>query len=376
MRKLGRILIVMSLVAMTVLGASAQDDSSDDESEGELAYDPSRIAWTCPEGFEGQTLNVFNWATYIGSNTIATFEALCDVTVIYDVYDNNEAMVARLRNGNPGYDIAFPTEYIIPVMIREDLIAPIDAEKIPNLANIAPRWRGMFFDPNDEYTVPYMWGTTGIAYNTERVTEVPDSWMDIFEHDGPVAWLGDPRTMLSVALNVLGFDPNSTDAEEVEQARDFLVANAGNLIAAALDDGQALLERGEVDMTVEYDGDIYQLINDCACETYGYVLPQEGAILNIAAMVLLKDGPNPDLAMAFMDYVLDPYVNGQITNEITYPTANQAAIDGGFVDEALLNSPIYPDLDTIPESYFLEYIGDADVFYNNAWDEALILIGK
>lgn len=376
MRKLGRILIVMSLVVMAVLGASAQDDTSDDESESDIGYDPSKIAWTCPEGFEGQTLNVFNWATYIGSNTISTFEELCGVTVIYDVYDNNEAMVARLRNGNPGYDLAFPTEYIIPVMIREDLLTPIDAEKIPNLANIDPRWRGMFFDPNDEYTVPYMWGTSGIGYNTEKVTEVPDSWMDIFEYDGPVAWLGDPRTMLSVALNVLGFDPNSTDEAEVAQARDFLVANSGNLVAAALDDGQALLERGEVDMTVEYDGDIYQLTTDCECETFGYALPKEGAILNIASMVLLKDGPNPDLAMAFMDYVLDPYVNGQISNEITYPTANQAAIEGGFVDEALLNSSIYPNLDEIPESYFLEYIGDADVFYNNAWDEALILIGK
>jgi spermidine/putrescine-binding protein len=130
-------------------------------------------------------------------------------------------------------------------------------------------------------------------------------------------------------------------------------------------------------MVIEYGGDIFQLAMDCDCEDYAYLLPEDGSVLDIATMVLLADAPNPELALVFMDYVLDPYVNGQIVNEIAYPTANQAAIEGGFVDESLLNDPlVFPDLANAENSWFLDYIGDADVLYNDAWDETLILIGK
>lgn len=370
MKKLFVIVSLLAALMLSVWGAAAQEDEQDE-------YNPSNIAWTCPEGFEGQTLNVYNWATYIGSNTISTFEELCGVSVTYDVYDTNESMVARLRQGNPGYDIAFPTDYIIPVMIEEELIIPLDRDRIPNLQNVDAVWRGMAFDPDDEYTVPYMWGTTGIAYNTETVAGAPTTWMDLFTYEGKVAWINDSRVMLSVALKVLGYDPNSTSAVEIEEARDFLVAHADNVIAVASDDGQALLERGEVDMVIEYGGDIYQLALDCECDTYAYVLPEDGTILDLSAMVLLKEGPSPELAMAFMDYILDPYVNGQITNEIVYPTANWVAMEEGFVDETLLEDPlVYPDLENAGESWFMESIGDADVLYNDAWDETLILIGR
>src|SRR5690606_32376433 len=160
------------------------------------------IQWTCPAGFEGQTLNVYNWTTYIGETTIQDFERLCGVTVNYDNFDTNEQMVARLRQGNPGYDIVFANEYIIPIMIREGLVQEIDLANIPNIENVAERWRGLDFDPENRYTVPYLWGTTGVAYNVEKVGEI-NSWEDVFNYDGPVAWIADIRTMFSVALKML-----------------------------------------------------------------------------------------------------------------------------------------------------------------------------
>lgn len=366
MKQLLVMVFLVAALAFSLPLANAQDE-----------YDPSKIAWTCPEGFEGQTLSIYNWATYIGSNTIRTFEELCDVKIVYDVYDSNEAMVARLRQGNPGYDIAFPNDYIIPLMIRENLLLEVDLTHIPNIANVSDAWRDMAFDPDNLYTVPYVWGTTGIAYNVNRVNTPPRTWMDFFTYEGKIAWINDSRTMLSVALNTLGYDPNSVDPDEIIAARDFLIEHADNVIAVASDDGQALLERGEVDMVIEYGGDIFQLTIDCECEDYAYMLPEDGSVLDIATMVRLADAPNPDLALVFMDYVLDPYVNGQIVNEIAYPTANQAAIDGGFVDDSLLNDPlVFPDLENTQNSWFLDYIADADVFYNNAWDETLILIGN
>ncbi len=362
MKKLTRVLLLLLVVGS---GVSAQEK-----------YDPSKIAWTCPEGFEGQTLNVFNWSYYIGRHTIKTFEEQCGVQVNYDLYSSVAEMFEALLSGETAYDIAFAPDFTIPTLRDNQLIAPLDIEKIPNLANVDPRWLNFFSDVDRKYVAPYMWGTTGLAYNTEQVAEAPDSWMDLFEHDGPVVWLDGPRTMLSVALKLLGYDPNSTRYDELAQASQFLLKHAQNVLTVADDDGQALLESGEADIVVEYGGDIYQLILDCECTDFAYVLPKEGAILDLTSMVLLRNGQNSDLALAFIDYMLDPYVNGQISNEIAYPTANKTAIDGGFVDPVLLNSPVYPNLEEIPESYFVKPIGNAEVLYNQIWRETLAAIGK
>jgi spermidine/putrescine transport system substrate-binding protein len=361
-------MVLVVALALLATGVFAQDSAD--------SFDPSNITWTCPEGYEGQTLNIYNWATYIGNETVRTFEELCGVTVVYDVYDSNESMVARLRQSNPGYDIAVPSDYIIPVMINEELIVPLDKDMIPNLANISERWLNPPYDPEDAYTAAYMWGSTGIAYNVNKVSEPLDTWEEFFNHAGPVAWLDDPRSMLSFALDYLGYGPNSVDADEITAARDFLLEHSANVLTIAADDGQALLERGEVDAVIEFGGDIYQLLLDCECEDYAYVLPESGFILDVAGMVVLADGPNPELAHVFIDFVLDPYVNAWIVNDIAYPTANQAAIDSGVIAAELTENPqVFPDVDN-PEAWFLEDIGDADVLYNDAWDELRILIGR
>lgn len=334
------------------------------------------IEWTCPEGFEGQTLNVYNWTTYIGETTIEDFERLCGVTVNYDNFDTNEQMVARLRQGNPGYDIVFANEYIIPVMIREELVQQINPDNVPNLANVAERWRGLDFDPDNTYTVPYLWGTTGVAYNAEKVGELT-SWEDVFNYDGPVAWIADTRTMFSVALKMLGYDPSSTDPNEIAEARDFLLERTDNVVTFAEDDGQILLERGEVDIAVEYSGDVFALILDCECDTFSYAIPQEGSIADIANMLVPTGAPNLPLAEAFMDYILDPAVNAMIVNFTAYATPNQAAIDSGFIPEDFITNPaITPDAEAMENLWFLEDIGDAEVYYNDAWDELRILSGR
>jgi len=334
------------------------------------------IQWTCPAGFEGQTLNVYNWTTYIGETTIQDFERLCGVTVNYDNFDTNEQMVARLRQGNPGYDIVFANEYIIPIMIREGLVQEIDLANIPNIENVAERWRGLDFDPENRYTVPYLWGTTGVAYNVEKVGEI-NSWEDVFNYDGPVAWIADIRTMFSVALKMLGYNPSSTDPDEINEARDYLLERTGNVVTFADDDGQLLLERGEVDIAIEYSGDVFQLTIDCECDTFSYAIPQEGSIADIASMLVPTGAPNPELAQVFMDYILDPAVNAMIVNFTAYATPNQAAIDSGFIPEDFLSNPaITPNEEAMQNLWFLEDIGDAEAYYSDAWDELRILSGR
>lgn len=358
-----KVLFVIVFAALIVGGSFAQSDVTTE--------------WTCPEGYAGQTLNVYNWATYIGEDTVANFEALCDVTVNYDVYESNEAIIARLRQGNPGYDIAFPNEYAVSIMIRDGLLETINKDNIPNFANVAERWRGFEFDLENDYGMPYLWGTTGVAYDVNSVTETITSWTQVFEYDGRITWIDDTRTMLSLAMLLEGMDPNSTDPEEIAAARDFLLANGANVVSIADDDGDALLARGEVDIALEYSGDIYQLMVDCECDDYAYVIPDEGSIVDMTFMVVPVDAPNPELAEVFMDYILDPAVNAQIVNDTFYATPNQAAIDSGLIPDELLNNPaVFPSDEAMENLYFLADVTDVEQVYNDAWDEILIFIGS
>src|SRR5690606_6503458 len=164
--------------------------------------------WSCPEGFEGQTLSVYNWSTYVAEDTIANFEELCGVRVIYDTYATDDDMLVRLRQGNPGFDVVVPSDVVAALMIAEGLVEELDHSLIPNLANVDPTFLDLPFDPGNRYTVPYQWGTTGIGYNAARVGEA-SSWADLFAHDGPVAWLADTTHTISVALLLTGHDPHS-----------------------------------------------------------------------------------------------------------------------------------------------------------------------
>jgi spermidine/putrescine transport system substrate-binding protein len=333
--------------------------------------------WQCPEGFEGQQLNVYNWTTYIAEDTISNFEALCGVSVTYDTYPTDDDMLARIRQGNPGYDIVVPSSTVMYLMIEENLLEPLDHSKIPNLANLDPEFMDLDFDPGNLYSVPYQWGTLGIGYNVERVGREVTSWRDMFEHDGPVSWMEDIRATLGVALLMLGYDPNTSDPGEIAAARDFLIENGGNVIYINQDDGQEWLLRGEVDMVVEYSGDIFQIMDECECDTFDYVIPEEGTLFWVDNVAIPQGTQNPELAHVFLDYLLDPQVGADISNYTAYGTPNRAAIEQGLIDEELLGDPgIYPSAETLGRLFTVVQDSNLEQLYNDAWDEVKIFIGR
>ncbi len=361
MKKLSLLLLVLFLLAP---GALAQD----------MEHEP----WTCPEGYDGQTLSIFNWSTYIAEDTVPNFEAACGVTVNYDIYESNEAMLARIRQGNPGYDIIVPSGGTVQRMAEEMLLIPLDLDMIPNVANVIPDLLGAAYDPENEYSLPYQWGTVGVGYRTEAFPDGITSWDQVWEHDGPVAWLDDRQTMLGIAHLFLGNDPNSTDAEEISAARDFLIERGGNVVTVAADDGQVLLERGDVDIAIEYNGDILQISWDCECDDYAYAIPDEGSNVWIDNLSIPLDAPNPELAMVFIDYILDAKVGADLTNYIWYASPNQASIESGYIDEDILNDPaIFPPAEQVAKLFAIIDVGaEAEELINNAWDELLIFLGQ
>jgi spermidine/putrescine transport system substrate-binding protein len=333
--------------------------------------------WTCPEGFAGQTLSVYNWTTYIAEDTISNFEALCGVTVTYDTFPTDNDMLARIRQGNPGYDIVVPSTSVLVLMIEEGLVLPINLDNIPNFANLDNAFIGLDFDPENTFSVPYQWGTVGIGYNVERVGFEITSWQDMLDYDGPVSWLEDVRAMFGMALLLLDLDPNTNDPVEIDAAKDFLIANGGNVVYINQDDGQEVLLRGEADIVVEYSGDIFQIMEECECDTFDYVIPAEGTYFWIDHLAVPVGARNPALAEVFIDYILDPQVGADISNYTAYGSPNRAAIEGGYVDAELLADPgIYPSDETFERLFFTVQDAEREQLYNDAWDEVRIFVGQ
>lgn len=369
-----RKLLFCLLFIVLVVGAPALAQESTPE-----AYTP----WTCPEGFAGQTLNVYNWTIYIAEDTIPNFERLCGVDVTYDNYYTNEELLAKLQQGNPGYDVIVPSDYMIAIMIEQKLLEPITHENIPNMANISPDLLDPWYDPGNVYTVPYQWGTTGLAYNRTAVGRDLTSWDDFFGYEGRVAWLEDMRGMFGIALRMLGFDVNTEDPQEIEAAKQYLLERSGNVAAIVAGNSKQLLSQGEVDIAIDYNGNVFGLMAECAadpnCTTeYAYTIPQEGTNRWTDNLAIPVGAQNKALAEVFLDYILDPKVGADISNYVTYGTPNSKALELGFILPELLNNPaLYPSDEIRANLWQIAPVAlDAEILYNNAWDELKIAIGS
>jgi spermidine/putrescine transport system substrate-binding protein len=350
---------------------------------GVMAQDATSVEpWTCPVGFEGQTLRVYNWTTYVAEDTISNFEQLCGVTVTYNTYDSAETLVQVLEDGADRFDIAVPSDYVIPDLVEANLLEPLDLNQIPNFANISPDLTKPWYDPDNAYSVPYQWGTIGIGYDRNKVGQDVTSWNQLFQYSGPVAWLDDLRAMLGISLNMLGYDPNSVNPDEVNAARDFLIDNGANLTTIAADDGQEKLVRGEDDMVIEYSGDIFQKIDECSSDPnckadYRYVIPQEGAIIWVDNVVIPRGTQNFALAHAFIDYILDAQVGADISNYTSYATPNQTSIDLSLIDEDLINNlAIYPSEAVRQNLFSIKPDPSTDQLYDDAWNALKSALGK
>jgi spermidine/putrescine transport system substrate-binding protein len=349
--------------------------------------------WVCPEGFEGQTLNFFNWATYIAEDTIPNFEEACGVTVVSSFFGSNEELLQILRIGNPGYDLIVPSDYGVSVLAAEGLLEPLDKSVIPNIENVTPSLTGLAFDPENAYSIPYQWGTVGLGYDVNAVAEVLGedaeitSWEVLFTYpERRIAWLDDPRIMIGIALDYLGYDVNTTNLDELEEAKNLLIeAGQLNVVAIAADNGQELLATDQVDLAVEYMGDIYQIADACAADAeacgteYAYAIPAEGTNVWIDNMAIPVGAPNKPLAEVFINYILDTQVGADISNYTAYASPNQAAIDAGLIDEIYLDSPIiYPTAESMENLWSL--VGftdtpDVEQAYNDAWTDIKLEIG-
>ncbi len=317
---------------------------------------------------EEKKLNVYNWDTYIGETTLRTFTEKTGIEVQYDLFANNEELFAKLKAGNPGYDIIVPTDYTLADMITVGMVQPLDHSKVPNIKNIDPDpvFSNPSFNPGLKYGVPYMWGTVGLGYRPSKTGEI-DSIAVILDSDkfsGRIALLDDQRSVLGYALKFLGYSLNSTNADEIAKARDLLIKQKKHIKTLAGDNGQDLLLAGEVDITMEYNGDIVQV--QAEDEDIGYVVPKEGGIVWFDNMAIPTGAPHPENSHAFINHINDAEVNAELTNTIHYATPNAAGRKLINPDD-LKNPAIYPPATVIAKSESFAPLGDAIRLFDEAW---------
>jgi len=277
---------------------------------------------------EEKKLNFFNWDTYIGENTLSNFNDATGIEVKMDLYADNDELFAKLKGGNPGYDVIVPTNDTLERMIKAGMVIELDHSKIPNMANIDKPFQDAAFDPGRKYSMPYMWGTLGIGYRKSAVAAAPDSWKVLFDSDeyaGAISLLGDQSNVLGAGLKYLGFSWNSVNPDELKKVEDLLIKQKKNIKVFADDNGQDLLAAGEVKLCQEWNGDIKQVMKED--DDINYIVPKEGSLLWQDTLAIPKGAPHPENAHAFINFLLDAQVGKEIAETIQFPTANKAAKD-------------------------------------------------
>jgi spermidine/putrescine transport system substrate-binding protein len=304
---------------------------------------------------EEAKLSFYSWDTYIGENTLADFNTASGIDVNISLFATNDEMVAKFRSGNPGFDVIVPANDTIERMIASEMLQPLDHSKIPNFKNIAPEFTDAVFDPGRKYSMPYTWLIQGIGYRKSKVRAVPDSWKFVFDSDlykGRIAIPSEAADLFHLGAKYLGHSLTSLSPALVKQIEEMLIRQKPNLKTFHEDNGQDLLLSREVDVVLEYNGDIAQIMKED--DDIGFVVPKEGSQLNSDNLCIPKNAQHPQNALAFINYLLDADVGKGITETILYPTPNAAARKLMPASYGA-NPVIFPSTEIIAKSEYSRY---------------------
>lgn len=281
------------------------------------------------EGYSGEgTLTIYNWGDYIDPELITEFEEQSGLKVIYQTFDSNEAMMTKVSQGGTTFDISIPSEYMIDKMKEENLLLPIDHTKIPNLANIDPRFMDLPFDPGNEYSIPYFWGTVGIVYNSELLGgRTFQSWNDLWSEDlrNQILLVDGAREVMGFGLNSLNYSLNDTNEEHLQEAKRKLGDLTPNVKAIVGDEIKMLLAGEEAGVGVVWSGDASEIMGEN--ENLDYVIPEEGSNLWFDNMVIPTTARNVEGAHQFINFMLDPEIAARNTEYVGYSTPNSKALE-------------------------------------------------
>ena len=316
------------------------------------------------------SITVFNWYDYIDESVISMFEQETGIQVKYANFTTNEEMYAKISSGAGEYDVIFPSDYIIERMIKEGMLEKLDMSRIPNASGVSDWLKKPAYDPDGAYSVPYMWGTVGLLYNTTMMPEAIDSWAPIFDPANPksVFMLDSIRDALGIALKYLGYSMNTPEQAALDAAKLLLIKQKADGIVKGylVDEVKDKMVAGEAAMAVVWSGDALYAMSQS--EDLQYVVPREGSNVWVDGMCIPKNSKNKELAEQFIDFLCRPDIARMNMEYIYYSTPIQAVIDG-MDDDEKNNQTLNPPKDVIDRCEFFHDISGDMAKYDQIWTE-------
>ena len=323
---------------------------------------------------EEKVLHVYNWSDYIAEDTVASFEKETGIKVVYDVFDSNEVLEAKLLAGTTGFDVVVPSSNFLARQIQAGVFASLDKSKLPNLVNMDPDIMKLLQDkdPDNAHSIPYLGGTTGIGFNPKKVAEVMgpdfkmDSWDAVLKPENisklskcGVSFLNAPTEIFATTLHYMGKDPNSTSAADYKEAGKMLSALRPYITYFHSSQYINDLANGDICVAIGWSGDVMQAKARAEEAKNGvevdYIIPKEGALIFYDMLAVPKDAKHPENAMAFINYLMKPDVIAKISNYVSYASGNKASLP--LVDAAIRNNPnIYPTDEMKPKMFTLKVL--------------------
>ncbi len=322
---------------------------------------------------EQKTLHVYNWSDYIAADTVPNFEKQSGIKVVYDVFDSNEVLEGKLMAGSTGYDVVVPSSSFLARQLQSGVFQPLDRSKLPNYKNLDPELMKKLeqHDPGNQYSIPYLWATTGIGYNVEKVKaalgkDAPvDSWDLVLKPENleklkscGVSFLDAPEEIFATVLNYLGKDPNSSDGKDYSgAATDLLLKLRPNIRYFHSSQYINDLANGNTCVAIGWAGDVLQAKQRAEEAKNGvniaYSIPKEGALAFFDMIAIPKDAKNVDEAYQFINYLLEPKVMAEISNKVFYASGNKASLPL-VAPEIRNNHGIYPTEEAMAKLFILK----------------------
>jgi spermidine/putrescine-binding protein len=374
--KLLALLVLASMVLAACGGGGGSTASTEPAVAGGAKV--TSTGFTCPAPefpaeVTSKEINIFVWTEYIPAEMIECFELVYGVKVNRDEYSSNEEMYAKISAGGSNYDLIQPTDYIIALMARQNLLQEIDHAKLPVMKNFDPNYLNLEFDPGNKYTIPYQAGTDSIVVNTDAVKNVPKSWEDLWkpEYAGKMVFLDDSRAVIGLTLLTLGYDVNTTDTAQLEEAKNKLAKLVPGIKLFDSDSPKTALIAGDVDLGMTWTAEA--LLAQKENPAIQYIYPTEGAILWQDNWAMVKDAPHADAAYALLNYTMQGDIFWMMLRDFPYINPNQAALDYAKSNQtelydAYMASPITNvPVEAIKNGHRISDVGDATPLYDDIW---------
>lgn len=361
-----RSLLLLILISLTACGAPAESTTEE--------------TTACPQPtvkveLTSTALNLFTWSEYVPDEIINCFETVYGIDVNLDLFSSPEEMYAKISRGGTSYDLIQPPDYMVQLLIKQGLLAPLDHTKLAVLDHFAPQHLNPTFDPGNQYTLPYQSGSSGIAYRRDTVTP-PTSYADLWNeaYAGRLVLLDDARHIIGATLLTLGYDVNTTDPAQLAEAKAKLLELVPNVGIFDSDSPKTALIAGDADLGVIWSGEAFLAQAENAAIDYAY--PSEGVILFQDNFALLADAPHADAAYAWFNYLYQPDVFWQVMRAYPFTNPNAASIAWAkehqpevyntYMASKITNIPT----DVLQNGHWLHDLGETTPLYDQIWTES------